>query len=355
MTNVLLTSVGRRSYLVDYFRHALGADGRVIVANSNPEAAAVYQADTAYHVPASWHPEYLESILDICRSDRVSLLCSLHDVDTYFLAQHSQAFREIGVTPVLPSADWARICLDKLECSRHLHAHGFAVPWCSVSLQEARIAIQQGETTFPLLAKARFGFGSLGLMRCHNLEELAWAFHKLQQTLSKSGEHMGLAGPAQEIILIQAYIPGQEYCVDIIHDLDGKYAAHFIGQVHAMRSGESDSLTTVEPGLFGNLPQRLSSLTRHLGIWGADLLLHDGCPYVIDINPRFTGDYPFHHLAGADIPAALVAWVEKRTPAPEWLKPAVGFRGYKDLVPKSAPRALPQPAPHRAGRSPSQR
>ena len=34
----------------------------------------------------------------------------------------------------------------------------------------------------------------------------------------------------------------------------------------------------------------------------------DGRLWLIDINPRFGGGYPFSHLAGADAPAAYVRW-----------------------------------------------
>lgn len=45
----------------------------------------------------------------------------------------------------------------------------------------------------------------------------------------------------------------------------------------------------------------------------------DGGSYVIDINPRFGGGYPFSHLAGARIPNAYVAWAAGLPVADDWL------------------------------------
>lgn len=336
MSNVLLTSVGRRSYLVNYFRQALQGRGSVICADMKADTPAMYAADLAIVTPASHDPAYLPMILDICRDHQVTLLCSFSDADAYALSQHGAVFRQVGVATTLPSADWGRITLDKYECTRLLEQHGIPVPWTGIRLDEAIAALRTGQLTFPVVIKARLGFGSLGLNVCQDLEELQRAHALAAQHLALSANPWYGAPPIGENVLIQQGIGGSEYCIDIVNDLAGDYAAHLMCEVHAMRAGESDMATTVDPALAGELPQRISTLTRHLGIWGVDCMDDDGVLRVIDINPRFTGDYPFNHLAGANVPAALLAWSEGRHPDPGWLKADVGIRGYKDLVPTCA-------------------
>jgi carbamoyl-phosphate synthase large subunit len=41
--------------------------------------------------------------------------------------------------------------------------------------------------------------------------------------------------------------------------------------------------------------------------------------FVLEMNPRFGGGYPFSHVAGANLPAALVAWVTGQPINPNWL------------------------------------
>lgn len=55
------------------------------------------------------------------------------------------------------------------------------------------------------------------------------------------------------------------------------------------------------------------------------------------IKSYFTGDYPFHHIAGANIPAALLAWAKGQEPDASWLQAEIGVRGFKDLVPARSP------------------
>jgi carbamoyl-phosphate synthase large subunit len=50
------------------------------------------------------------------------------------------------------------------------------------------------------------------------------------------------------------------------------------------------------------------------------------------MNPRFTGHYPFSHIAGANIPAALVAWAKGQTADPAWLRVIPGVKGYKGIT-----------------------
>jgi carbamoyl-phosphate synthase large subunit len=47
------------------------------------------------------------------------------------------------------------------------------------------------------------------------------------------------------------------------------------------------------------------------------------------MNPRFGGGYPFSHVAGANLPAALIAWVKGETPDTSWLKVNKGVRSSK--------------------------
>lgn len=325
--NVLLTSAGRRSYLVRYFREALNGRGRVLVANSHRDAAAVQAADEAYVVPPASDPRYGETVLDLCRSAGVRLLCSCHDLDTLALSGLRHAFHAAGITAILPDPDWARIALDKLECAARLRAGGFAVPWTAATPEEALAALDRGAIRFPLVIKARSGFGSLGLEEVHDRAALEFAF-------VDGGHGMATVGPR----IVQEHLGRIERTLIVVGDLEGRYAGHLITDIHSMRAGESDWATTLASDALGDLPQRLAALTRHAGPWGFDLMMRNGTACIIDVNPRFTGDYPFHHLAGADLPAALLAWAAGQTPDPAWLRSTPGVTGFKDLVPTVAQR-----------------
>lgn len=134
-----------------------------------------------------------------------------------------------------------------------------------------------------------------------------------------------------ERVLIQPWVAGTEYRLELLHDLRVHYAAHFIGESHQMRCGESESVITYHPDLLDDLPHRLSAVFGHSGIWGLDLIWDGERATILDINPRFTGAYPFYHLAGANAPAALVVWAMGQDADPAWLQMASGVRGVKEF------------------------
>lgn len=332
--NILLTSVGRRSYLVDYFKNALAGTGKVICTNMYEHAAGMYSADVAIVTPPSCDPDYIQEIVRICSEYEIGLVCSLHDLDVFILSQNADKLRQAGAFPVLPSADWGRIALDKFECTSLLHENGFAVPWTTVDYEEALEAISSGELVFPVVVKARMGFGSQGLCVCHDMNQFIAAYAQARKEIDTCSTSHYATYPKENSVLIQQAISGKEFCIDIVNDFSGNFSCSCMLQVHSMRAGETDMITTVDPEIAGDLPRRFSQFTRHVGIWGVDCLDDHGTLRIIDVNPRFTGDYPFHQINGANIPAALLSWANGQDVDPSWLKARAGVRAYKDLVPK---------------------
>lgn len=331
--NILITSVGRRSYLVRYFQQALGGKGFVVATNTHSNAPGMQAADYSLIVPPSYNVEYKQMILDICKKYDIGILCSFHDLDTFVLSTMRDELKNIGVTPVLPDAEWGRICLDKFECGERLREAGFAVPWSSVSLENTKDDLEAGRINFPLIVKSRYGFGSLGLNLCHNFDELqAIILHELT-TQGGSLIDKFLHVHSGTSMLIQECIHGQELCTIILNDLSGNYRANYITEIHSMRAGESDVASTLSPNKLDDFPQRFGRLTKHIGPWGVDVIVREGQPIIIDVNPRFTGDYPFQHIAGANIPAALIAWAEGFEPDADWLRSEIDVKGFKDLLP----------------------
>jgi carbamoyl-phosphate synthase large subunit len=98
------------------------------------------------------------------------------------------------------------------------------------------------------------------------------------------------------------------------------HACTFAKRKVRMRAGQTDQALTVNDPRLLELGQRLGEALRHIGMLDCDVFDTPDGLRVIDLNPRMGGGYPFAHLAGANYPAALLAWARGEQPDPRWLQ-----------------------------------
>ena len=337
--NVLLTCTGRRNYLVHYFRQALAGRGKV---------PALQDADAAFLLPRVDDPGFCEALLDTCRKWEVRLLISLNDLELPVLAGQRARFTEAGVLPVVSSPRVVDICLDKWKTSWFLSNLGIAAPRTYVSLGDAQRAITAGDLRFPVVLKPRWGTGSIGLEMPEDLDELGIAYHLLRRRLGRTILGALSASDPKHCVLIQERLVGQEHGMDVVNDLHGRHVATFARRKLEMRAGETDRAVTVHDEALSHLGRILGEALGHVGGLDCDVFLTEAGPRVLEMNPRFGGGYPFSHAAGANIPAALIAWATGAKPEARWLAPEAGVCSSKcDRLVTAAPNAEP-PQPLRA-------
>lgn len=329
---LLFTSAGRRAYLIRYFREALGENGRIFAANSSPISTALEAADEGVVTPLIYDDGYIPFLLDYCREKQIDALMSLFDVDLPVLAKHKAEFAAVGTRVLVSDPELVGVCNDKWLTYCFLQESGFASIPTWLDPEEALQAVRRGELSFPLIVKPRWGMGSLSIFEAENEEELQVFYAKVRREIFRSYLKYESAFDAEHCVLIQKKMIGQEYGLDNINDLNGNYVATILRKKLAMRSGETDCAEIVEDPLLLAEAKKLAGLTRHVGLMDADLIVSDGIPYFLEMNARFGGGYPFSHLAGADMPAAIVAWLRGEEADPAWFRAEPGVMGQKDIV-----------------------
>lgn len=318
--NVLLTCAGRRNYLVGFFRAALAGSGELCAADANPHAVALQEADRAFLVPSIEAPDYVERIVELCREHKIGLVVSLNDLELPILADAREHFAEVGTRLVVSSPEVIRTCFDKWETFRFLRAHGLPTPRTYLSASAALDDLSSGAITWPLVIKPRWGSASIGIEYVRDERELEIGETLLLLRLSRTILANASVSDPEHPILFQQCLRGQEIGVDVVNDFDGQTAAVLARRKLTMRSGETDRAETFEDARVTQLGHRLGAALRHIGNLDCDMFLEPEGPIVMELNPRFGGGYPFSHAAGADIPAALLAWARNETPDPAWLR-----------------------------------
>ena len=306
--NILFTCAGRRRYLLKYFKEVIGNSGNIIATDMQLTAPALTAADIKVQVPAVYAPDYVDVTLDICKKHNISILISLNDLELPILADNKQRFEEIGVKVIVSSPEVIDICFDKYRTYNYIKSLGLESPKTYINYSEAVQAIERGELQFPLILKPRWGSGSIGLEFVDDLEEMEVIYKLLQKKIKKS--ILATASVAEEYILIQQVIKGPEYGLDITNDLNGVYRGVSVKQKMSMRSGETDKAITVDNPIIRNIGKTLGENLKHIANLDCDVLEKDGIYYVLELNPRFGGGYPFSHEAGVNTPKAIVEWVK---------------------------------------------
>ena len=327
--NVLLTCAGRRNYLVHFFQEALAGQGLVIAADASGDAPALHEADMAFVVPSVTDRSYFDVILDICKGNSVRLLISLNDLELPVLARQRERFHEVGTIPAVAAPEIIDTCFDKWKAYLFLKQNGFATPKTYLSISEVCHALEIGDVIFPVVVKPRWGTASIGIEYVYDKRELELAYELIRKRVARSIIADVSAKDTERSVIVQQKLKGHEYGLDVVNDLDANYVVTFAKRKLSMRAGETDRAVTVDNEELVKIGQGLGKTLRHVGNLDCDVIVEEGIPYVLEMNPRFGGGYPFSHVAGANIPAALIAWASGKKAKQEWLKVSPNVRASK--------------------------
>ena len=328
--NVILTSVGRRAYMVKYFKEVLGDSGKVYVCNSDDKSIAFKYADEKVISPLIYDENYIPFLLDYCKRNSINILISLFDIDLLMLARHKNQFKEIGTKVIVSDPQIVEICNDKWKTYQFLINNGFHAPASFLNVNEVIEKIADGELSYPIVVKPRFGCGSISVAIAYDEEDLVYLTKKANKEITTSYLKYESA-VTEEKVIYQECLKGQEYGADIINDLNGVTQNVIVRKKIAMRSGETDIAELVDEPAIKDTLFKLGSVTKHIANMDCDVFLVDGKPFVLEMNARFGGGYPFSHMGGCNLPQAIVSWAEGKEVSKEMISAKTGITGFKEI------------------------
>jgi len=283
-----------------------GFDGRIVSVDAEPLSAGLYLADGFRVVPKAKDPEFYPSIKRLVEEEGIGVIFPTSGFDIYEFARHKRDLEAMGAVVAMSDLDAMTVCENKWEF--YLKTQGaFPLP------ETGREASSWNR--FPCFVKPTFGKGSRNAHRCQTRSELE--FH---------------TGQSRDM-LIQEYLPGEEYTVDVLSDLAGTPLL----AVPRARLETKDGISSKGRVFRDPEIERLClELGRHLGLKGPTCMQlkrdEAGRPKFMEVNPRIGGGSVFTTLAGVNIPMLLLDVIAGTELAPVAPKEVIVLRYYEEVV-----------------------
>jgi len=285
---VLFTCAGQRVDIVTSFRRA-GA--RTVAVDVNPLAPALYHADEHAFAPRIDEPGYVAALAELVATHDVSLIVPLTDLDHAVL---SRARDRLGALVLLPSSEIVDALADKWLAHLLFVERGIGSPdtWLPGDVP--------GDVEFPVLVKARQGFGSRNIFRCRDRRDLEF-----------------FLGYTSADSMVQACCRGEEFSVDVFCDLEGRCLNAVPRTMIESKGGESIKGMTIADADLIEVGRHVSETLGLVGPANIQCFREpDGSHRITDINPRFGGGFPLPTAAGSRYPELALALAAGERPEP---------------------------------------
>lgn len=304
--NLLFTCVGRRKYLVDYFKAEIihFGNGVIVGTDMSENAPALSPCDIRYKVPSVYDDNYIDELLKVCKKHEIKALISLSDLELPILAEAKDKFADLGVQVVVSDTDVIDICSDKWKTFQFALENKIPTPKTYLNVSNVIEDLQTEQVSFPLIVKPRWGSASFGLFVVNTIEDLKERFEQCFRDIKKS--HISKFALDDACVIIQEFIQGKEYGLDIFNDINGDYRGVVCKEKLSMRSGETEKSLSVSSDKFADYAGIIAKKLRHVGNLDTDFLENDKGLYLLELNPRFGGGYPFSHHSGGNLVKALL-------------------------------------------------
>ncbi len=263
----------------------------IISSDTNPISAGFYLSDAHEVLPEIDSQSYTTRLFEIIAKHNIGILMPSSGYDIYHFSKNKAKLLERGALAVVSDEEVMEKCRDKMETFSFL-SQKFALPFTTVDPDKIR--------EFPIIAKPRYGKGSKGIVKIDNEDDLKYVQSK------------------NDNLIFQEYLPGTEYTIDVLSDLDGEP----IIAVPRIRLQTKAGISTIGKIVMDeSISGTCKSIAKYLKIIGPCCIqmkeTKDGVLNVVEVNPRLGGGTIFTALAGANFPAMILDMVNgKKLKAP---------------------------------------
>jgi carbamoyl-phosphate synthase large subunit len=286
MSNILITSAGRRVELVNSFKAEcakLKKKSKVFCTDVNPElSSACKVADLYFHAPRVTSKEYINFLKKTCIDNSIVLIIPTIDTELLTLSEHREDFLKLGISIIISDTVLIKACGNKNLTTELLNKIDIKTP----------DIYDKKKLNFPCFVKPYDGSCSDGAFILNNKSMLTTDIFDNPKNM------------------FMEFVPKsyEEYTVDIYFDKLGKLKSLVPRLRIETRAGEISKGVTSKGIVYDYLKDKLQNLKGVRGCINLQLFvnLKNKSFKAIEINPRFGGGYPLSYAAGANFPKMII-------------------------------------------------
>ena len=271
MNILLLSAGGPTAHGAIKSLRDINFDGRIVSVDSNPLSAGFYLSDSYHIVPKAFEKDYLPKILQIVKDEEIDLIIPTSSYDILTISKNKHLF---DCELFMSDFEAIDICSDKIKFYEK----------CKDRFPLPKTTLDYKDLEFPIFAKPKkHSAGSRGISLCDSI-------HNINCLKSSKYEY-----------LYQEYLPGMEYTIDVLCDMDSNPIVVVPRERLQTKAGISSKGRIVRDEV---IEKYCFDICKFLNLKGPICLQMkrsvDGTPKFIEINPRLGGSSYFATLAGVN-------------------------------------------------------
>jgi carbamoyl-phosphate synthase large subunit len=268
-------------------------------ADMNPLAAGLYRCNTGIVVPPAQSADYVEVIIDICKSKAITGIFVGSDSELLILtAAKERIEKESGAKVLSGPLEAISIARDKWKTYEFCKANN--IHCAESALPQDRESFTR-EFGFPIVVKPREGYGSVHFRVVHNMTQIEQAISAIEA----EGWHP----------IVQRYLAdasndssyrhignSSEFTTGITVNNTGKRVMSSVSINKILKSGQTYKALIDD---FPNVRRAAEAAALRLGATGPiniQTKLEGDLPVIFEINPRFSATCPMRAVAGVNEP-----------------------------------------------------
>lgn len=275
---------------ISFIKKLQQRNARVIGLDSNPLSSGLYICDKGYVIPHGSDANFLEKILEICDIEKPNVILSAPEEEIKVLSKNKKLFEEKNILILSPDYETVKICIDKLLSQQFFERIGIPVPEL----------FNKENTKFPCIIKPRQGSGGSNVFKINNPDELVNKYSEINQPI------------------IQEFVTGVEYSVDVFCDLMGKPLSIIPRRRLYTESGISVKGITEKHNKIINYTKQILQKLKIIGPACIQCIDNNGIIKFLEINVRFGGGAILSMEADPSIISNLFKLSQGKTPEPSF-------------------------------------